>query len=904
MRCGLFLQFLKPNALPRAGRFGMSNMMARCLLLTLVLLFSPLASLCEAQPLTPSLPRDRRGPSRLSVERTERDRRGTQIPRGITPQPATPPLKGIHVIVLLGGVDWSEWAKISSQTIGSVPGLYRLLKEGDLAALRLPGAPRGEMRDEPAHGYIDLLAERSLAERSRVSPSILRAATTISTGQPMGWPSFTAPQIPLGATATLGVREAWSAGAPGYEEALPALAYARRVGVELGEPEALVNLAGSLWVKDEAERKAGTPHFGALGDAVRRSGARVLAFGSADTNIESERTLPLREWALLACNGQGAIAGGALSDGVLTRDPEAPFGVRQDGTAMLARVQTAIETRTGLVAIEWGDTRRAKLYAPLCSPDVAKSHKRLALERADFFLRGIMARLQKEDRLFLVSVPDLDTPNAQWIPFCYWQPLSSGRAVEGSLVAAGGEHAGVAPLESVFSTILARLPNAADMVPEGASPPLGSAGSPATSNYRVNRLMSLQAGWAWLDAARTIAHSIWAIFFLVSIIILVVLLTQATPTARFGQVTETPTGLLSSSQNWARAWWSATMFLPLLMWLGGLCIEATWRFGALPGATSATPVPVGWRLPLSLVLIAGMIVGLAGLARTWFARARLRGVRVGLIYLLLTIVGLLVGGFALPWNSLLGTPILEGSPARAGDIWALLLISATLLGIGGMAQPSQRTLAQLAEEIPRRLRSSYDDEDEAVTRPSRRIINLRPAVIWMTAVVLLISLAPLGHNAAAGFVAVLGFGTTWLRLWLEREERPQRLRRRRWVVAAALAIGIFLLLPQGAPGIENALADWWPRWLDTWSDWWWNAALLATALGAGAFLTSARIALRNYLRVRYAMRAMLDGAIVAAAAALLIFGSFGPPLIALYTLGAVIFQVLGAPSTSSETVPV
>jgi hypothetical protein len=295
----------------------------------------------------------------------------------------------------------------------------------------------------------------------------------------------------------------------------------------------------------------------------------------------------------------------------------------------------------------------------------------------------------------------------------------------------------------------------------------------------------------------------------------------------------------------------------------------------------------------------------AGLARTWFSRARLRGVRVGLIYLLLTIIGLFVGGFALPWNSLLGAPVLEGSTARAGDIWALLLISATLLGVGGMAQPSQRTLAQLAAEPwPRRTRSNgyrdaYDEEDNE-DRPSRRIINLRPAVIWMGGVLLLLWLPPFGFNAPASVVAFLGFGTLWLRLWLERAERPQRLRKRRWIIAAALALGLLLLLPKGAPGVESALAQWWPRWLNTWTDWWWNLALLATALGAGAFLTSARLALRNYLRVRYAMRAMLAGAVVAAAAALVIFGSYGPPLIALYTLGAVIFQVLGAPSVEGQ----
>ena len=872
-----------------AGRSGIGRLSVALLLL---------ATAGLAQQLSPSLPRDRREPSRV--------RRDGLIPRDIVPQPVSQPPKGRNVVVLMAGIGWPDWARLASQSSPSaepMPGLQSLLYGADLGALRLPGAPRGEgLRDSQKENILT----DAVREQSRISPAVLRAAATISTGQPIGWPAPNAPQIPLAATATLGASEVWSTSTPGFEDAAPELAYARRMGAETPNSNNLVNLAGSLWRMTSpgaAREDRSAPHFGALGDAMRRSGARVAAFGSADTSFNPSRTLPLREWALLACDGKGLIPQGDLSSALLTRDREAPFGVRQDGTALLARVQGALDDGISLIVVEWGDTRRAALYAPLCEPSRATRHKTLALQRADTFLRGIMRRLAPEDRLFLISIPDLDTSEAQWIPCAYWMKASAQRDRRGSLIAGGGEHHGVAPLESVFSTLLTRLGNANDMAPPHPALPLGSQGVSSEPVERINRVASLQAGWSWLDAARAIAHGIWAIFFLVSIIILVALLTQATPTARFGQVTELPTGLLSSSQNWARAWWSTTMLLPLLMWLGGVCIEAMWRSGALVGATQSTPT--GWRLPVALVLIAIFIVGLAGLARTWFSRARLRGVRVGLIYLLLTIIGLLIGGFALPWNSLLGAPVLEGSTARAGDIWALLLISATLLGVGGMAQPSQRTLAQLAAEPwPHRSRGdaysdAYDEEDYE-DRPSRRIINLRPAVIWMGGVLLLLWLPLFGRNAPAGIVALLGFGTLWLRLWLERAERPQRLRKRRWIIAAALALSLLLLLPQGAPGIENALAQWWPRWLHTWSDWWWNLALLATALGAGAFLTSARSALRNYLRVRYAMRAMLAGAIVAAAAALVIFGSYGPPLIALYTLGAVIFQVLGAPSVEGQ----
>lgn len=880
----IFSSFQAVNAPPRAGRFGMTGSVAFVTLLAVLCGALP----SPAQRLAPTLPRNRRGPARTSRLVAQ------PVPVAL---PSVKPFAGRYVVLMLAGVSWADWAAISGGTFGSTPGLQRVLSEGDVAALRLPGAPTRE-RDEPSDRHGEFLAERSFLERSRISTPLLRASATLSSGEAIGWPNAGAPPIPLSAAATLGVNETWSAATPGYEDSSPASAYARRVAGwktpdEEPKPGTMVNLAGSLWHGGETARESNLPHFGALGDALRRAGGRAVAFGSADTNLSSARSLPLREWALAACDSRGVISLGEVSPALLVSDSGAPFGVRQNGAALLSQVQGALtDPATGLITIEWGDTRRAALYAPLCAPGVAQSHQKLAIERADDFVRNVIKLLQPTDRLFVLSVPDIDSAHAQWMPAVYWQPSLVGRATLGRFLMAGAEHEGVAPLESVFSSIIARLGTTADMLPENPAPALGPSNTPpATASYRVGRLLALQSGWAWLDAARPVAHGIWAVFFFVSIVILVVLLSHAPAGGGFGTVSETPVGHLSSSQNWARAWWSATMVLPLLMWLGGLCIEATWRFGALPGLVGAPTDQSGWRLPIALMLIAGMMVGLAGLARTWFARARLRGVRVGLIYLLLTIVGLFIGGFALPWNSLIGQPVLEGAKERAGDIWALLLISATLLGVGGMAQPSQRSLSA---------RTEYKSDDDQRPRRIRRVINLRPAALWMVAVLLILGMGGLGRNSGATFVAAIAFGTLWLRLWLERRHRPERLRKRRWVLAFALGVSFLLLLPQGMPTIENALADWWPRWLETWKLWWWNLALVATLLGAGAFLTSARIALRNYLRVRYAMRAMLAGAMSAAFASLIIFGSFGPPLIALYTLGAVIFQVLGAAPTTDR----
>jgi hypothetical protein len=143
-------------------------------------------------------------------------------------------------------------------------------------------------------------------------------------------------------------------------------------------------------------------------------------------------------------------------------------------------------------------------------------------------------------------------------------------------------------------------------------------------------------------------------------------------------------------------------------------------------------------------------------------------------------------------------------------------------------------------------------------------------------------------------VAAIGFGTMWVRLWLERAMPGERLRKRRWVIGGAAGLAVLLLWQRGGASlVESTLVAWWPQWQASWGAWWWSVALAATMAGGLLFLTSARTALRSYLEQRYSVRAMLSGAVMAAIAALLIFGPMGPPLISLYTLGAVLYEVRG-----------
>jgi hypothetical protein len=551
--------------------------------------------------------------------------------------------------------------------------------------------------------------------------------------------------------------------------------------------------------------------------------------------------------------------------------------------ALLQRIDVVLKgsrDRAALLAIEWGDTRRAALYSPFCAPAVAASHHEQALRRADAFLKALWPRLRSNDRLIVLAIPDLNTEHEQWLPLVYWQP---GRGGPGALWSTTGreEAPGVVRLPDITATIAARLNTSA-----GAGQVSGSAsgvllqqsGVPQPTSRRISHLMALKAGTTRLDAARPAAHA-----FAAFLVVLATLLTL--PIALRPEE-----GASRNVMLFNRLGWRATLIYPLLLWMAGVCVEIMWRSGRfLPSSLSGD-----WTLVFLLLAFAIFLVFVVTLAWSWFGDerrreqwrrtqtsivvARLRATHIGVLWLLLTAVGLLIGGFAQPWNSLIGSlqsgaqaPTVGGNlPVRVGDFWALLLISATMLGVSSMTRVGRAK--------------------QAVS--TRRVLNVRPAAIWMVLVVLLLWHPSWGRNAPAALVALFGFGTMWLRLWSERSERLVRLRRRRWVLAAVLAVAVLLLWPRSSVAGETIFLDWWNSWMNSWQMPWWNLALAATVAGAALFLSPARWALREYLNVRFSARAMLGGTVVAAAVALLLFGPAGPPLIALYTLGSVLYEAL------------
>jgi hypothetical protein len=759
---------------------------------------------------------------------------------------ATPREFGRTVVLAIGGVSWSDWLALASQGSTATPGFRRVLEEGALGAAYLPN---GEIsQDGKGVGS------------ARVSDAMLRAAFQLSGGDVRnGSP------LPFSTALTLGLREAAGASTPGYEEGAASIAFARRTD-RVARPGNLVNLGWGQLVQTAANNTDGlrkdesrSSPLGALAQAMHRAGGKTATLGSGDIAVSLQASTPLREWSLLACDGNGVVDAGDVSARLLARDKAAPFGLRANRKAVLRTLDGLFRNgQTGLVAVEWGDTRRAQEYSRYCVPEVAAAYRQTALRSADAFVQALVGdagtpagRLNTaRDRLVIVVIPDLHSRVAQWLPVVYWRPNRGG---QGALLerTRSSEGAGAIGLENLYVRLVSPL----NVVGASTLPPsVRESGGPQSATRRISKLIALQNGLHWLQSARPFAHALWCTLFIGACFWTLWALRSP---ARVGISTT------------AQLWWRAAMIFPWLLWLAGLCVETTWRFGV---------AEMNWKLWLALLLVAGLILFLIGATFNWFRQAHLQRTRIGVFWLLLTVVGLKVGGFVMPWNALLRLVPAESADAaaRAGELWSLLLISATLLAISGLSRT--RHILEVAPS----------------NQEARRVLNLRPTLIWVIAIVALLWASAWGGDTVMAVLALLAGGAMWLRMWLERAPRETRLLHRR-IVFSTIAVGVLLLWQRGAMGDwAGSFAVWQEAWLRTWSALWWDAALGALLMLVFVFVFGgAREILRAYLSSRYSLRAMLGAVSLASVVGLVIYGPAAPSLLATFTLGAIAHELLG-----------
>ena len=139
---------------------------------------------------------------------------------------------------------------------------------------------------------------------------------------------------------------------------------------------------------------------GALGSALRDAGVSTAVLGNSDVPGEMHR-----ECAAAAMDNQGIVDFGQMEGHILNEhDPESPFGVRINASALLQEFDKLPE-ECRFVVIDFGDSYRADSYAEYCMDALARYHRRIAAKRLDSFVRELSSRLDRDkDLLTILSV--------------------------------------------------------------------------------------------------------------------------------------------------------------------------------------------------------------------------------------------------------------------------------------------------------------------------------------------------------------------------------------------------------------------------------------------------------------------------------------------------------------------
>ena len=300
-----------------------------------------------------------------------------------------------------------------------------------------------------------------LIDDGAVSANVVRSAVW-RTNVVRGYATLGAGQRAVGQSDETG-RVALAADAA-YENGTAAEAVARRnPGARIGgivHPE-LTRLASSSGDEDYGAEP------GALGEALARAGIGRAVITAADIATEPDEDEMRRAAVLGIADRSGTVDTGAL-DGLVRREPTAPFGIATDRAAFVSAVSRALRDAQ-VVLVDPGETQRADEYASLTQPEQADRMRLSALTRADELLGEIVEQLGPRDMLFVVvpSSPK-DGSRDTLTPL-----VAHGPGVEpGWLGAPTTRRDGLTQLTDVAPTILDAL---------GIPQPVAMTGAPMTS---------------------------------------------------------------------------------------------------------------------------------------------------------------------------------------------------------------------------------------------------------------------------------------------------------------------------------------------------------------------------------------------------------------------------------------
>ncbi|HEY3724679.1 MAG TPA: hypothetical protein VGN59_15105 [Acidimicrobiia bacterium] len=180
--------------------------------------------------------------------------------------------------------------------------------------------------------------------------------------------------------------------------------FQRRTGVPLRED------IGVLSIPSINDANDGLPYdavAGTLGKTLTESGVGRGVVANADEDeLEPAADAFHREAALAMMDPTGRVPAGRVDDGLLMRDPAAPFGLRLDRNAVMRSFTQAWDSRArSVVLVEASDLARANAYRPLASAHQRAAMRRAALRSTDRLVGRLLRHVDPAHDAVLVVGP-------------------------------------------------------------------------------------------------------------------------------------------------------------------------------------------------------------------------------------------------------------------------------------------------------------------------------------------------------------------------------------------------------------------------------------------------------------------------------------------------------------------
>jgi hypothetical protein len=221
---------------------------------------------------------------------------------------------------------------------------------------------------------------------------------------------------------------------------------------------------------------------GALGSALGEAGMVGAVIGNADREAELDLGVePLqahREAALAVVDADGAVRSGAVGPELLTRDPDAPLGIRLDADAVVDAFDRSADAE--VVVVELSDLDRADVFRPYATRSAADAARSRALASTDELLARLLERVDPADDLVLVLAPTAPRGPAQLTVAAV-----AGPGVEPGLALSGTTgRAGYVTLPDVAPTIVSALGLDQPGAMNGAPMSSAGGGAPDAGTWR------------------------------------------------------------------------------------------------------------------------------------------------------------------------------------------------------------------------------------------------------------------------------------------------------------------------------------------------------------------------------------------------------------------------------------